>query len=264
MERVQGDDIFFFLSDLLAELKDGHVALYSRGGGSPVIPYITPRQLKARKLYDPEIVRNYFPLSLTGENNIEYGISPERVGYIYIGAFKEGTWAYDIDAVLDGMKDVKGLIIDVRSNGGGTTDASEIILGRFIEYQLQGPQFYRHGVKLPLGYVRARGPYQWKKPTVVLINGASFSTAEIFPEMMKQLPFVTAIGDTTGGGGGGYDYYPLPSGTKIRIPMQEFLRYDGMRLEWNGVLPDSLVIQNPQHLVQGHDDQLEYALNFLR
>jgi hypothetical protein len=203
VEQSRGDDIFFILSDLLAELKDGHVALLSRGGGNPVIPYQTPRQMKGRLLYSSEVVRNYLPLTLTGEGNMEFGLTTDNIGYLYIAAFKEGPWAYDIDNVLERLKNAKGLIVDVRNNGGGTTDAANIILGRFIEYQMATPVFYRYGVKMGQGTVPARGPFQWKKPTVVLINGGSFSTAEIFPEMMKQLPSVTAIGDTTGGGGGG-------------------------------------------------------------
>jgi hypothetical protein len=33
--------------------------------------------------------------------------------------------------------------------------------------------------------------------------------------------------------------------------MQEFLRYDGQHAEWNGILPDNLVIQDPNHLAKG-------------
>ena len=83
--------------------------------------------------------------------------------------------------------------------------------------------------------------------------------AELFPEVMKQLPNVTVVGDTTLEG----DYndvaddiqgdYWLPSGKYIHISTTYVIRYDGVPIEWNGVLPDIRVPQTKEDIDQGMD-----------
>ena len=69
--------------------------------------------------------------------------------------------------------------------------------------------------------------------------------------MLKQLPIVTAVGDTTGGGGGAgasvsgeiVSDYKLPSGKLISTPTGYFERYDGQPIEWLCVPPDIRIEQ---------------------
>lgn len=108
------------------------------------------------------------------------------------------------------------------------------------------------------------GQYPYHKPVVILINGASFSAAELLPELMKQIHQVTTVGDTTGGGGGSNDVFYLPSNKRIKIPTSYFKRFNGDMVEWNGVPPDILVPQNEADIKQGRDKQLEYAITLLK
>jgi len=105
-----------------------------------------------------------------------------------------------------------------------------------------------------------------------LINGSTFSAGELCTEIMKQLPNVTAVGDTTGGGSAGSqdnppnargEYY-LPSGKMIYIGTIDLRRYDGLPWEWRGVPPDIRVVQTEADIKQGRDKQLEYAIEILR
>jgi C-terminal processing protease CtpA/Prc len=103
----------------------------------------------------------------------------------------------------------------------------------------------------------------------VITNGASLSGAELFAEVMKQIPFVTVVGDTTAGGGcNDRDVNDgdrrLPSGKLIHIPTGCILRYDGALIEWNGVTPDVLVTQTEADVLRGRDLQLEFAIELLR
>ena len=100
---------------------------------------------------------------------------------------------------------------------------------------------------------------------MVLINGGSFSEAERFAEIMKQIPSVTVVGETTGGGSaGGGDRFVLPNGATMSVGTYDFRRYDGIPWETVGVSPDVRVPQTPVHAAAGGDPQLEYALNLLR
>jgi C-terminal processing protease CtpA/Prc len=98
----------------------------------------------------------------------------------------------------------------------------------------------------------------------VLINGVSFSCADIFPEEMRHLAHATLIGDTTGGGGGAQQYYSLPSGTRMRLSTKGFRKYDLSEIEWNGIVPDYTVVQTTDDIKHGRDKQLEFAADYLR
>jgi hypothetical protein len=260
-EQSKGDQIFNVLFDMLAELKDGHVNLRSESG-LEVRPFTPPRTERDRLTFDPLLVRKYFTedLKTAGGEKMEYGVLPQGVGYLRIATFTNGTWVYDFDYVLSTMRNTKGLIIDVRHNGGGSTNMSDIVISRFLTAPLPYFPIYKGGKLQTGGSLQPSGPFTYLKPVVVLIDGVSFSTTECFAEMMKQIPSVVIVGDTTGGGGGAPEYYPLPSGRQIRVSTKNLCRYDGAPQEWNGIPPDVVVMQTRDDVKNGHDLQLERAI----
>ena len=83
--------------------------------------------------------------------------------------------------------------------------------------------------------------------------------------MMKQVPTVTVVGDTTGGGScGGGDRFALPNASTISFGTYDYRRYDGQPWEWLGIAPDVRVVQTERDVDSGRDLQLEYALSMLR
>jgi C-terminal processing protease CtpA/Prc len=264
-DGAKGDKISQVLFEMLAELKDGHVDVKTQKG-QEVRTYTPPRTERDRFTFDPLLVHKYFAeeLKLAGENRMEYGILPDGIGYIRISAFDRGPWISEFANVLAFLRDTKGLILDVRDNGGGSTNMSDIIVSRFLTSPLPYFPMYRGGKQLPVLSLPPSGPFTYLNPVVVLINGVSFSTTECFAEMMKQVQNVTVVGDTTGGGGGAPEYYPLPSGRQIRVSTKNICRYDGEPQEWNGVPPDIVVMQTRSDVKNGHDLQLERAIALLR
>jgi C-terminal processing protease CtpA/Prc len=113
--------------------------------------------------------------------------------------------------------------------------------------------------------IAASGSFAYTNPVVVLINGSTFSAGELCTEILKQLPNVTAIGDTTGGGscGGNYKYY-LPSGKMIHVGTLDSRRYDGLPWESIGIAPDIRIEQTGADIIAGRDKQLEYAIEMLK
>jgi hypothetical protein len=84
-EAAKGDEFYFILGDLLAELEDGHV-YYKVPGGSKVYPFYPQRHFKDRHAYSPFVVRKYFDkeLKLTESESAEYQILPENIGYVFL------------------------------------------------------------------------------------------------------------------------------------------------------------------------------------
>jgi len=263
-EQAQGDEIYTVLHDLLAELKDGHIELRTEGG-FPTLTYEWPR-LQGGKAYNPLIVRKYFDreLRVVGSGNMEYEILPDNIGYIYLASFHDGNWVYDLDGILASLSNTKGLIFDVRNNGGGNADIANVITSRFSSAPITYYVYLPDGTPRWTETIIPAGQYPYHKPVVVLINGASFSCAELLPELMKQIPQVTTIGDTTGGGGGSNDVFNLPSNKRIRMPTSYLRRFNGEMIEWNGIPPDIRIPQTEADLNQGRDKQLERAIGLLR
>jgi hypothetical protein len=266
-ERAQGDEIVDVLFDMLGELRDGHVRLATQGGSS-VTPYHPPREDRDRNTYSPLVVRGYFDreLRLAGDERIEYEVLAGNIGYIYVATLRqEEPVLAGFDEALAYLKDTKGLVIDVRHNGGGTDNNSVGIVGRLISSSIDGLPYPLPDGSMHLGgTIIPRGPFHYTKPVVMLINGVCFSSCEDFAEMMKHIPTVTAVGDTTAGGSGAPQPFTLPSGRTIYVSTKFIPRYDGQPIEWNGVPPDIVVVQTGTDLKNGHDLQLEEAIRLLQ
>ena len=272
-ENARGDEFYFVLRDLLYELKDGHVYYHTDGGGE-VYPYYPQRHFKDRHAYSPFVVRKYFDkeLRLSASGSIEYEILPDNIGYAFLSDFHEDYLIKEFPGVLEYLKNTKGLIIDIRQKRGGSYDNVEAVVSRFITSPLERPGFIVLGEKWNLPPFQPQGTFTYTNPVVVLINGSTFSAGELCTEIMKQLPNVTAVGDTTGGGSAGGTSEPpnartefyLPSGKMIDIGTVDLRRYDGLPWEWLGVPPDIRVVQTEADIKQGRDKQFEYAIELLK
>lgn len=272
-ENAKGDEFYRILFDLLGELKDAHVYMLNKGGGL-IFPYRGPRFMRDVNAYSSLVVRKYFKtnLKLACRDRVEYGIHPDNIGYIYIASFNDEGTMNNFDLVLDYLMHTKGLIIDVRQNAGGSTENIEKVVTRFIESPLAYMKGFTKGYK---PYIIAPiKPHPANKryinPVIVLINGTTISAGELFAEIMNQLPFVTLVGDTTIGAACNdivddiEGDYLLPSGKLIHIGTTFGCRYDGLPIDWNGILPEVRVVQTETDIKNQRDKQLEYALQMLK
>ncbi|MBU1011788.1 MAG: hypothetical protein KKG99_02180 [Bacteroidetes bacterium] len=274
-EKAVGDEFSQVLIDLLCELKDMHVYYVNKGRGL-VFPYISPRHQRDWKAFSPLVVRRYFntPLKLACSEKVEFGISVDNIGYIYIATFNEEGLLAGFDDVLNQLMDTKGLIIDVRHNSGGLMENIRWVVGRFITESMPVLKIQNKGgtdiLYDPFEPTVGKVPYT--KPVVVLINGVARSGGDIIADVLRQINNVTLVGDTTAGAGC-YDIEEqnqirgnriLPSGRYINIPNTCGFRYDGIPIEWNGVPPDVYIKQTENDINAGRDLQLEYAINRLK
>jgi hypothetical protein len=274
VEAARGDEFYLVLNDLLAELKDGHVYYHTDGGGE-VYPYVQPRHIKDRHAYSPFVVRSYFnkKLRVTESRCAEYEILPDSIGYVFLSDFGEDHLSKEFPGILAYLKNTRGLIIDIRQKVGGNTLNVSALVSRFMTESLAWPEIYCLGEPMDIPALQPSESFIYENPVVVIINGSTYSAGELTTEMLKQLPTVTVIGDTTGGGGGtgsgcpsamSVSEYRLPSGKLISTPTGYIKRYDGQHYEWNGVTPDIYVKQTEEDIRNGRDKQLEYAINIIK
>jgi hypothetical protein len=272
-EDSEGDEIYFVLNGMLAALKDGHVYYRTEGGGK-VYPFYPSRHFKDRHAYSPFVVRRYFnrDLRLTPSKSAEYEIMPDNIGYVFLSDFHKDYLVNEFPAIVEYFRNTKGMIIDIRQKRGGDYQTVLSIVRWFLSSPLEPPKLVFLGTLIEQSPLEPFGSGAYLKPVVVLINGSTFSAGEVTTEMLKQLPNVTAVGDTTGGGGVASTGYPpeavgefyLPSGRMIYVGTGYIERYDGHPFEWLGIPPDIRVEQTEGDILNNRDRQLEYAIEMLK
>jgi len=151
----------------------------------------------------------------------------------------------------------EGLVIDVRSNGGG--NVSPMILER-LQRKLLGVQYSRNSdFAFPYPGTVFNGHL------VCLINENSASDGDIFPAMFRQAGLGPLIGKRTWGGVVGISGHgPLIDGGQVFVPEFAFASTEGeWIIEGHGVDPDIEVDNDPKAVLEGRDPQLERGVEEL-
>ena len=176
------------------------------------------------------------------------------VTYVHIAGMDAGNLARFQQQIWQYSPGKKGVIIDVRGNGGGNT-ADQII---DILERRQNMNY------VPRDEAPIKGPGTvLDVPIIVMMDETSFSNAEMFPEAMRARKLAKLVGHRTPGyviytGG-----FPLVDGTNARMPGTGVWRVDGSSMEDNGVKPDFEVDISPEQFLSGQDPQLDKAIQVL-
>lgn len=185
-----------------------------------------------------------------------------RLGYLHIrsmGGADLNEYERDLYAAAYG-KD--GLLIDVRSNGGGWTTDRVLASLMYPEHAYTVPRG-ADPVK-GRGYPRDRLYIQrYNGPVDMLCNEKSFSNAEIISHAFKTLKRGTLVGEQTYGGVISTGAFTLVDGTTVRQPFRGWFLLDGTNMENHGAMPDIRVEQTPEDEAAGFDRQLKAAVDDL-
>ena len=256
------------LSAMLNELQDQHVYLKSKHGQF-IQPYYSDRLIKDKDSFSTRVVNNYFndKLLTTKSAFIKFGILKKNIGYIHIPTFKPARLLSEFSIIQKYMSGTDGLIIDIRNNCGGLCHNVYRFVSWFLESPMQHPECYVLGELQTLHQIPGYGNHHYRNPVVLLVNGGCYSSSDLFTELMKQIPHVTVIGDTTGGGSSGASAKAsgdcvLPSGRQIHVSTIDFRGYNGLPWEHVGIEPDIRIEQTVADIRNQIDRQLEYAIQF--
>jgi len=195
------------------------------------------------------------------------------VAYLVVNQFENNQGARDFREHFAEITNSRGLIIDLRSNGGGDSDNANELLGmltdqpftsarwRTVDYRPtfrawgRYPGWYRGEDTVRL--VDARHLYQ--KPVVLLIGPETFSAGEDFVAAFEGIHRGTLIGLPTGGSTGQPLSFPLPGGGSARICTLDETGPEGQAFEGVGIQPQVLVQQKIADIRTGIDVTLETA-----
>ena len=257
--------LFEVLNDMLGELHDGHVNLSSAFDYGRYWAWYEDYPSN----YSDSLIRRYMGTDYKMAAGLKYHILDSNIGYVRYESFTNGIGDGNLDEIMMDMILCRGMIIDIRNNGGGDLTNAEKLAARFCnERTLVG--YYQHKTgpghndfsDMEARYLEPSSNIRWQKPVVILTNRHVFSAANEFVMYMKQLPHTTIVGDHTGGGAGMPFTSSLPCGWTVRfsaVPM-----YDANRQSCEaGIDPDHLVLLTDEDFSKGRDTLIEFACDLL-
>lgn len=258
--------LFEVLSEMVAELRDGHVNLTSSLASSQYRQWFDsyPRN------FSDSIQSIYLKKDYNQSSGLTYQILENNIGYIYCSSFSNGIGDGNLDQTLNRLAICDGLIIDVRNNGGGNLTTAQKLAARFTNQKtLVGYMTHKTGKghsdfsnPYPV-YIEPSNGIRWQKRAVVLTNRRSFSATNDFVNSMKQFPLITIVGDKTGGGSGLPFTSEIPCGWSIRFSASPMLDPQMNQIEF-GINPDVKVDMTSEDMQKGKDTMIEIACKLLK
>ncbi|MFE3183426.1 S41 family peptidase [Streptomyces violascens] len=284
---MSDDQLFAVFRDMVAPLYDGHVVVsdgghrfFGQGRPGTVVPgpdldtkikaYIQRRDLGTERT-----------LQEYASGRISYADLPGGQGYLRISAFSGlagsgATYAADraeLDKALDGIftsrrtAHLRGLILDLRFNGGGSDD-----LGLRVAERLTDRPYFayakrvrnnpadpsRHTTPQPV-YVRPSPAPRYTGPVAVLTGGSTFSAGETFTQALMDRPGRTVrVGESTQGLFSDALERTLPNGWTFSLPNEEFLTRAGKTFDGKGIPPQ---YDEPVFTQEEFDNQRDSAFD---
>jgi carboxyl-terminal processing protease len=181
----------------------------------------------------------------------------DDVGYIRFNVFGVPVIERFCDAIGE-FKSKKAVIVDLRGNIGGIIGTIVGLMGMVTDKELPiGTSIYRHGEERLAARALGRN---FKGKVVVLIDGQSMSSAEMFAAALKEGSRAVLIGEKTAGEALPAGSVRLETGAVLIYPVANFLTPKGRALEGTGLEPHISVPLTRASVFGGADPQLARAL----
>lgn len=294
-DKATNGELYNALCGLLNELNDGHADLYA-----PEFGYYRSWNRREKSYFSDvktsdmwrvasmqQIIRsNYMKNQFQAANHsgwfFFYGTithHEKNVGYICLPTFNISDYPREfIQAAIDSFNTLDAVIIDLRFNGGGTTEAFVWSMNSFAsEKKMYMKSQFRNG---PNHYNYTPMEEHWtnphsdglkKIPVAILMNAFSASSSDHFILGMKTQSNVITVGDTTCGAFSSVFERVLFNGWKYRLGAQviydtggkPFCDQHGNYLEGIGIAPDHYAPDVWSEVIKGYDMPLEKALEAL-
>ncbi len=258
--------LFEVLCEMLAELQDGHVNLYSSADIGRYWAWHEDFPVN----FDENLQSLYLGTDYRIASGLKYKVLDDNVGYVYCGSFETAIGDGNLDEVMHYLRTCNGLIVDVRNNAGGQLTMAEKLAARFTNTPLlvgyfahkTGPGHNDFSTPRPQYLIPSSG-IRWQKPVVVLANRKCYSATNAFVRDVRECPQVTVVGDRTGGGSGMPFCSELPNGWLVRFSACPMYDARMNQIEF-GIAPDEDVALRPEDAARGEDTLIEYARALLR
>ena len=196
----------------------------------------------------------------TVNNPSAFGEIKNNVGVLTITRFDDNT-ASLARAVARDFKDkgVKGVVLDLRGNGGGYVTAAQDVAGIWLNKQVVVTE--RRGGTVTDELKSGGDPILNGIPTVVLVNESSASASEIVAGALRDHKVAKLVGETTFGKGSVQKLVNLTGGATLKVTIARWYTPAGDNISETGIKPDTIILRTSDDINAGRDPQLDGAVN---
>lgn len=294
-EKTTDDELFNVFQEVLKKLDDKHCYIYRfneiyfSGFGLPSLNYLDLTSFDFRlptNDFSLNLIENKYLIDYEKSLKIKSFLPPMGIRKVFTTGWLTDSIAYinmtemsnkskevhnSISSFLYKYQNAKGFVIDIRDNIGGyslpvkelaeyfATDTHTYAISRLRNpdsiHQYQEPEYWKLNPTKDSEYKN--------QPIALLINANTQSAAELFTLMMKTLPSVKIIGNTTSGVFADTHIGKLPNGWEYRLSIRKTNDWNDNVVENIGIIPDELIKNTETDLQNGTDKVLESAMNYL-
>lgn len=245
-------------SNISRKKANAYYSIFNGSSDSVQIEFI-----RNNKTYNKSIKR-YFANNYNWEKESDnYTILDGNIGYIYMGAIK----IKDVPKIMENLKDTKAIIFDIRNYPNGTlySIANYISSTRNDFYKVTYPDLnypgrfiWRDGLQCG-----KNGVLKYTGEVILLVNEESQSHAEFTTMCLQTGDNVTTIGSQTSGADGNVSRFEMVGGYKTMITGIGIFYPDNTETQRKGVIIDVEVKQTIQGIIDGKDEVLEKAIEYI-
>ncbi len=225
----------------------------------PVSTHVKLKIVRSGEVQDLDIVREQITIP-----SVDYKILDGNIGYIKISRYGDDTAEITHKAAVEfKQKQVKGVVLDLRSDPGGLLDASVKVSSQWLASGTKVLDEKRGGKTVQSFTASGDSPLKGI-PTVVLIDEGSASASEITAGALKDNKAATLIGVKSYGKGSVQQIVNLPSGGILKVTTARWYRPNGQNIDKKGIDPDQKVDRSVDDIKAGRDPQLDAATKQLQ
>lgn len=187
----------------------------------------------------------------------------DGIGILALNRFDETTVEKAREVVRDfKAQNVKGVILDLRGNGGGLLSAAKDIAGIWLNNEVVVTE--RSSGKVVEELKTGNDALLEGVPTIVLVNESSASASEIVAGALQDYKRAQLVGEKTYGKGSVQQLIDLPNGAVLKVTIAKWYTPNGKNIDEDGIKPDVEVKFTFQDSNGDNDPQLDRAVKILK
>lgn len=192
-----------------------------RGQAGTKVKVTVNRPYAQDSIFDIEIVRGIIRTSAVPY----YGMLGDSVGYVALTTFSESS-AGDVRQAVQALQrqnpQMKGLVLDLRDNGGGLLESAVQIVGLFVPRGTEVVTTKYREAGNEKKYKTTQQPIAPNLPLAVLINGNTASASEIVSGSLQDLDRAVIVGERSYGKGLVQTSRPLPYDGMLKLTVARY------------------------------------------
>ncbi len=175
---------------------------------------------------------------------VKYELIQDEFAYVRLTQFQKKSGEYVADAIkkmraeLKPKAQLKGIILDLRSNPGGLLDEAVELSSIFLKDGTVVSTESRDPKQKEIRYVKKTGHKELEVPVVVLINGATASASEIVAGALQDAKRAIIMGTQSFGKGSVQSVAKIDESSGVKLTIAQYMTPSGRKIQAVGINPD--------------------------